>query len=72
MLVNGESNVVALLMHKTIMPLATLDGNTTVTSLKTNLFELMQYAIKQNGNINEIHAYFKQKLCPAERPRTVC
>ena len=57
-LVNGESKVAAPLMYKTIMRLATLDGNATVTALRANLRELTQYAIKQNGNIDEIHTYF--------------
>jgi hypothetical protein len=56
----GELKVVAPLMYKMIMRLATLDGNTTVTALKTNLCELAQYAIKHNGNIDEIHTYFNQ------------
>jgi hypothetical protein len=47
-------------MYKTIMRLATLDGNATVTALRANLRELTQYAIKQNGNIDEIHTYFNQ------------
>ncbi len=47
-------------MYKTIMSLSTLDGNATVTALRANLHELMQYAIKQNGNIDEIHTYFNQ------------
>jgi len=59
-LVNGESKVVAPLMYKTIMRLATLDGNATITALRANLRELTQYAIKQNGNIDEIHTYFNQ------------
>ncbi len=59
-LVNGEPKVVAPLMYKTIMRLATLDGNATITALRANLRELMQYTIKQNGNIDKIHAYFNQ------------
>ena len=59
-LVNGKPKVVAPLMYKTIMRLATLDGNATVTALRANLRELTQYAIKQNGNIDEIHTYFNQ------------
>jgi hypothetical protein len=38
--------------------LATLDGKATVTTLQANLFELTQYAIKENGNIDRIHTYF--------------
>ncbi len=48
-------------MYKTIiMRLATLDGNATITALRANLRELTQYAIKQNGNIDEIHTNFNQ------------
>jgi hypothetical protein len=39
---------------------ATLDGNATMTALTANLRELMQYAIRHNGNIDEIHTYFNQ------------
>jgi hypothetical protein len=56
--INREPKVVALLVYKTIMRLATLDGNVTVTALRTNLRELTQYAIKQSGNIDEIHTCF--------------
>ena len=60
-LVNSEPKVVAKpLVYKTMMRLATLDGKATVTTLKANLCELTQYAIKENGNINTIHTYFKQ------------
>jgi hypothetical protein len=58
--VNAELKVVAPFMYKTIMMLATLDGNATDTSLRTNLCELTQFAIKQNGNIDEIHTYCNQ------------
>ena len=60
MIDNGEPKVVALLMYKTIMRLATLDGNATITALRANLHELTQYTIKQNGNIDKIHTYFNQ------------
>ena len=53
-LLNGEPKVVATVVYKTIIRLATLDGNATVTALRANLREL------QNGNINEIHTYFNQ------------
>jgi hypothetical protein len=56
--VNGEPKVVAPLMYKTIMRLATLDGKATVTALRANLRELTLYAIKENGNIDKIHTYF--------------
>ncbi len=59
-LVNEEPKVVAPLMYKTIMRLATLDGNATVTALRANQHKLTQYTIKQNGNIDEIHNYFNQ------------
>jgi hypothetical protein len=49
-------------MYKTMMRLATLDGNATVTALRSNLRELTQYAIKHNGNIDEIHMYFNQNF----------
>jgi hypothetical protein len=61
-MVNGQPKIVAPLMYKTMMRLATLDGNTTVTALRTNLCNLMQYAIKHNGNIDEIHTYFNQNF----------
>ena len=41
-IVNGEYKVVAPLMYKTIMRLATLDGNANVTALRTNLHVLSQ------------------------------
>ena len=47
-------------MYKTIMRLTTLDGNATITALRTNLYKLIQYAIKQNGKTDEIHTYFNQ------------
>ena len=56
--VNGEPRAVAPLMHKTIMRLAILGGNATITALRANLHELMQYAIKQNGTVHEILTYF--------------
>jgi predicted metal-dependent hydrolase len=40
--------------------LATLDGTATMTALRANLRELTQYAIKHNGNIDEIHTYINQ------------
>ena len=58
--INGKPKVVEPLMYKTIMRLATLVGNTTVTALRANLRELTQYPIKQNGNIDKIHTYFNQ------------
>jgi hypothetical protein len=61
-MVNGQPKIVAPLMYKTMMRLATLDGNATVTALRTNLRELTQYAIKHNGNIDEIHTYFNQNF----------
>jgi hypothetical protein len=70
--VNGEPKVVAPLMYKTIMRLATLDGNATLTALRTNLCELTQYAIKHNGNINEIYTYFNQNYAqPKARGQSV-
>jgi hypothetical protein len=45
-------------MNKTIMRLATLDGKATITTLWANLHELMQYAIKENSDIDSIHTYF--------------
>ncbi len=59
-LVNGEPKLVAPLLYKTIMRLATLDGNATITTLRAILHELTQYTIKQNGNINKIHTNFNQ------------
>ena len=59
-LVSEEPKAVAPLMYKTIMRLATLDGNVTVTALRAKLRKLTQYKIKQNGNINKIHTYFNQ------------
>ncbi len=59
-LINEEPKVVAPLMYKSIMRLAMLDGNATVTALRANLCKLTQYKIKQNGNINKIHTYFNQ------------
>ena len=47
-------------MYKVIMRLVTLDGNVTVTALQANFSELTQYAIKENGNIDNIHTYFNQ------------
>ena len=61
-MVNGQPKIVAPLMYKTMTRLATLDGNATVTALRTNLCELTQYAIKHNGNIEEIHTYFDQNF----------
>jgi hypothetical protein len=61
-MVNGQPKIVAPLMYKTMMRQATLDGNATVTALRTNLHELTQYAIKHNGNIEEIHMYFNQNI----------
>ena len=60
--INGDPKVVEPLMCKTIMRLATLDGNTTITAVRAKLCELMQYAVKQNGNINEIHTYLNQNF----------
>ena len=61
-MVNGQPKIVAPLMYKTMMRLATLDGNAMVTALRSDLCKLMQYAIKQNGNIDEIHTYFNQNF----------
>jgi hypothetical protein len=58
LIVNCEPKVAAPLMYKTIMRLATLNGKATVTTLRANLHELTQYAIKENGNIDRIHTYF--------------
>ncbi len=58
--VNGKPNVVAPLMYKIMMRLATLDGKGTVTTLRANRRELTQYAIEENGNSNNIHTYFNQ------------
>ncbi len=54
----GEPKVAAPHMYKTIMRLATLNANATITALQTHLRELTQYAIKQNRNIDVIHSYF--------------
>ena len=62
MIVNGQPKIVAPLMYKTMMRLATLDGNASVTNLRTNLHELTQYVIEHNGNIDEIHTYFNQNF----------
>ena len=58
--VNRESKVVVPLMYKVIMRLATLDRDATITALRANLCELMQYAINVNRNINNMHTYFNQ------------
>jgi hypothetical protein len=58
LMVNGSTKVVAPLMYKTIMRLATLDGKATVTALRANLRELTHYAVRENGNIDKIHTYF--------------
>ena len=58
--VNGEAKVVAPFMYKVIIMLATLDRNATVTAMGANLHELTQYAIKENGNIENIHTYLNQ------------
>ena len=52
--VNKETKVVAPLIYKVIMRLATLDENATVTALHANLHELTQYAIIENGNSDNI------------------
>ena len=62
MIVNGQPKIVAPLMYKTMMRLATLDGNAMVTALRFNLCKLTQYAIKHNRNIDEIHMYFNQNF----------
>jgi len=56
--INGKPKVVAPLMYKAIIRLATLDGMTTVTMLRANLHDLMQYIVEENGNIDSIHPYF--------------
>lgn len=55
-IVNGKPNLVAPLMYKTVMWLATFNDNATITALKTKLCELKQYMIK----FDEIHTYFDQ------------
>ncbi len=60
MLVNGKPKVVTPLMYMAMMRLATLDGKATVTALRANLHKLTQHAIKENGNIDNIHTYFNQ------------
>jgi hypothetical protein len=61
-MINGESKRVALLMYKTIMRLATLDGKATVAALRANLRELTLHAIKEDGNIDKIHTYFNHNF----------
>ena len=58
--VQGQPKEVGPLMYKTMMRLATLDGNATVQALRANLRELTNYAIKVNGDIDAIHKYFNQ------------
>lgn len=59
--------IVAPVMYKTIMRLATLDDNATVIALRTNLCEFTQYAVKQNENIDEINIYFDQNWSQLKR-----
>lgn len=65
--INGEPKVVAPLMCNTIMRLATLDGNASITAVRTNLCELTQYKIKQKSNIDKIQTYFNQNTCSSSQ-----
>jgi hypothetical protein len=71
-IVNGESKFVAPLMFKTIMRFAMLDGNATVTAIRTNLHKFTRYAFKQNGNIDEIHTYFNQNYAQLKAQSQQC
>ncbi len=55
---NGVYKIVAPLLYKTIMRLATLDSNAMDHQLWANLRKLTSYAIQENGNIDKIHTHF--------------
>ncbi len=50
--------VYALLLHKKVMALATINSVTTTKTLRSNLREISTYCTTIKGNIDLLHSYF--------------
>jgi hypothetical protein len=50
--------VYALLLHKKVMALATINSGATTKTLCSNLREILMYCTTIKGNVNLLHSYF--------------
>jgi hypothetical protein len=56
--IEHDNMVYALLLHKKVMALATINSVTTTKILCSNLREISTYCATIKGNINLLHSYF--------------